>query len=85
MIARDAGWTPEPSLEVYDKDGQRVGCVDQASDAQRWMQAEDLGLGLQRPWILYRLIKSVGDRDVMVTLTEDEIQTPLSPSLVIGG
>jgi rRNA processing protein Gar1 len=25
MIARDAGWTPKPGLEVFDKDGQKVG------------------------------------------------------------
>ena len=51
MIARDAGWTPMPALEVYDKDGERVGYVDQASDAQGWMQVEALGLGLQSLWI----------------------------------
>jgi hypothetical protein len=66
MIARDAGWTPKSGLDVYDKDGQRVGSVDEASDAQDRMQVEALGLGLQRFWIPCRLITSVGDREVMV-------------------
>jgi hypothetical protein len=63
VIARDAGWTPKPALEVYDKDGRTVAYVDQASDAQGWMQVEALGLGLPRLWIPYRLINSVDGRD----------------------
>ena len=35
MIARDAGWTLEPGLDVYDKGGEKVGYVDRASYAQR--------------------------------------------------
>jgi hypothetical protein len=62
MVAQDAGWTVKVGLQVYDKDGQRVGYVDQASDAQGWMQVEALGLGLQRLGIPYWLIKSVDDR-----------------------
>lgn len=50
MLARDACWTVKPGLEVYDKDGQKVGYVDQASDARGWTQVEALGLGLQRLW-----------------------------------
>jgi hypothetical protein len=46
MIARHAGWTPKAGLEVYVKDGQKVGYFDQASDAQGWMQVEALGLDL---------------------------------------
>jgi len=84
MIARDACWTPKVGLEVYDKDGQKVGYFDQASDAQGWMQVEALGLGLQWLWIPYRLIKFVDDREG-ARPSSCQIQTPLSPSLVIGG
>lgn len=73
MIARETGRTVTVGLEVYDKDGQKVGYIDQVSDAQGWMQVEALGLGLQRLWIPYRLIKSVDGREVMVTLTKDEL------------
>jgi hypothetical protein len=73
MTARDAGWTPKRGLEVYDKDGQKVGYVDEARDAQGWMQVEALGLGLQRLWIPHWAIKSVDDREVMVTLARDEV------------
>ena len=74
MIARDAGWTPKPGLEVDDKDGHKVGNIDQASDAQGWMQVEALGLGLQKLWIPYRLIKSIVGGKLTVTLTKDELQ-----------
>lgn len=73
MIARDTGRTVTVGLEVYDKDGHKVGYIDQVSDAQGWMQVEALGLGLQRLWIPYRLIKSVDGREVMVTLMKDEL------------
>ncbi len=73
-IAHDTGWTVKGGLDVYDKDGERVGYVDQASDAQGWMQVEALSLGLQRLWIPDRLINSVDDREVMVTLMKDEVQ-----------
>lgn len=73
MIARDAGWTVKPGLEVYDKDGHKVGYVDQASDARGWTQVEAFGLGLQRLWVPDRVIKSVDDRQMTVTLTKDEV------------
>ena len=120
-IAHDTGWTVEVGLDVYDKNGVRVGYIDQASDAQGWMQVGALGLGLHGSGSQYRVIKRVDDREVIVTLTKDElhagctnppacntevvhrggratavtyevdgrdecqIQTPFSPSLVIGG
>lgn len=62
----------------------RDAYLHQASDAHGCMQVEALALGLQRLLIPYRLIKSVDDRKVVVTLVEDEIQTPFSPSLEIG-
>ncbi len=68
MIARDAGRTPDPGFEVSDKGGQRVGYVDQASNAQGRMQAEALGLDLQR---LFRP-------------RSRQTQAPFSPSLEIG-
>ncbi|HYL07905.1 MAG TPA: DUF2171 domain-containing protein [Candidatus Udaeobacter sp.] len=74
MIARDASRTPKSGLEVYDIDGQKVGYVDQASDAQGWMQVEALGLGLQTLWIPYRLIESVDGGQVRVTLTKNELR-----------
>lgn len=74
MIARDTGRTVKVGLEVYDKDGRKVGYVDQVSDAQGWMQVEALGLGLQRLWIPYRLIKSVDGGEVIVTLTKAELR-----------
>ena len=43
MIARDTGPTVKVGLEVYHKDGRKVGYVDQVSDAQGWMQVEGLG------------------------------------------
>lgn len=83
MIARDAGWTLKPGLEVYNKDGHEVGCIDQAS-AQGWMQVEALSLGLQRLRIPHGLSKSV-DGWVGARPSSCEIETPLNPSLVIGG
>ena len=80
MTARDAGWAPEPGLDVYEKDGERVGYVDQASDAQGWMQVEALGLDLRRLWIPYRPINSVDGREG-ARPSSCQIETPFSPSL----
>jgi hypothetical protein len=75
MIARYARRTPEPGLEVHDRDGQKVGYVDQVSDAQGWMQVEALGFGLQKLWVPYRLVKSVDEREVFLTVTKPELHS----------
>ena len=85
MIARDAGWKLNPGLEVHDKDGRHVGFIDQASDAQGWMQVETLGPGLQRLWIPYRLIESADDREVIVTLTKASRSLPVRSTLTRSG
>ena len=73
QIARDTARTVKSGLDVYDRDGHEVGFVEQASDAQGWMQVEVVHLGLHRLWIPERLVRGADNQKVVLTVARDEL------------
>ena len=71
--ARDNARTVKSGVDVYDKDGHEIGFVEQASDAQGWMQVEVVHLGLHRLWIPEGLVRSADNLRVFLTVTRDEL------------
>ncbi len=74
-IAPDVGRMIKPGLGVYDRGGRKVGFVDYAGEAHGWMQVESSELDLHKVWVPYRLVKSVDDREVIVTVSNLELHS----------
>lgn len=74
-FALDVGKKVKTGLDVFDQDGKKLGFVDYAGAAQGWMQVGVPDPGLQKPWLPYRLIKSVDEREVILTETRHDLRT----------
>lgn len=74
-FALDVGKKVKNGLDVFDQDGKKLGFVDYAGEAQGWMQVGVPDLDLQKLWLPYRLIKSVDDREVILTATKHDLRT----------
>ena len=53
-------------LTVYDRDGQRVGYVDDARGEQGWMEVGLAELEFRKLWLPYRIVERTERRGILV-------------------
>jgi len=72
-ITQDVGRAVSVGLDAYDRYGKRLGYVDRAGRAQRWMQVTLGPVELPKLWIPYRLVKTADAREIFVKATRSEL------------
>ena len=73
MRHRNAPPVVKAGLTVYDRDGQKVGYVDDVRPDQGWMEVGLAELEIRKLWLPYRIVERVERRGIFVALSRDEL------------
>ena len=77
-INEDVGRAVKVGLSVFDDDGTNVGSVDEIDRAHGWMVVRSGALDQKRKWIPYRLVRSVDERELFVSMLEGALDAEFS-------
>lgn len=72
-IHEDVRKSVTTGLIVYDRNGDKVGYVDQAYGEQGWMVVRVSEFGTRSLWVPYRLVRTADMREIFVSATEEEL------------
>lgn len=74
-LTEDVGEMVKVGLEVYDRDGTKVGYVDSVSKGLGWADVRLDEMKPGRVWVPYSCVKSVDEREIFVTMGAAELRT----------
>ena len=67
------GLLPNVGLTVYDRDGEKVGYVDDAGPDQGWMEVGLAEFEIRKVWLPYRIVERVDQRGIFVALSKEDL------------
>ncbi len=73
-ISEDVGRAVKVGLTVFDYDGSKLGYVDETDKTHGWMVVRTGPFDQKKLWVPYRLVRSVGDREIFLTMLKGDVE-----------
>src|SRR4029077_5492246 len=77
-INEDVGRAVKVGLTVFDGDGSKMGYVDETDKSHGWMVVGAGRLDQKKLWVPYRLVKSVDEREIFLTMLKSAVEAEFS-------
>lgn len=77
-IREDVGRAVKVGLTVFDSDGSKVGFVDETDKTHGWMVVRTGAFDQKKLWVPYRLVKSVDERELFVSMLTGGLEAQFS-------